>query len=180
MQIFTLKISCSPFGFSVVQGRNTNSHKRLRAFVGRRENAFRFLRFIFNLQYVYGMFHCGLHKMFCFIQEKTQLPVSMWSLRSLVISHFRKKNVPKCSLYKYIYLNIYIYIEAENRSSEFLNDLMTNDLNDHFFSFSCFVMFMQTAIIQGVKNCLPLWLADGAFSTDPSPTRQKGRRRPTS
>lgn len=73
MQIFTLKISCSPFGFSVVQGRNTNSHKRLRAFVGRRENAFHFLRFIFNLQYVYGMFHCGLHKMFCFIQEKTQL-----------------------------------------------------------------------------------------------------------
>lgn len=73
MQIFTLKISCSPFGFSVVQGRNNNSHKRLRAFVVRRENAFRFLRFIFNLQYVYGMFHCGLHKMFCFIQEKTQL-----------------------------------------------------------------------------------------------------------
>lgn len=73
MQIFTLKISCSPFGFSVAQGRNNNSHKRLRAFVGRRENAFRFLRFIFNLQYVYGMFHCGLHKMFCFIQEKTQL-----------------------------------------------------------------------------------------------------------
>lgn len=62
MQIFTLKISCSPFGFSVVQGRNSNSHKRLRAFVGRLENAFRFLRFIFNLQYVYGMFHCGLHK----------------------------------------------------------------------------------------------------------------------
>ena len=109
MQIFTLEISCSPFGFSVVQGRNNNSHKRLRAFVGRRENAFRFLRFIFNLQYVYGMFHCGLHKMFCFIQEKTQLPVSMWSLRSLVISHFRKKNVPNCSLYKYIYLNIYLY-----------------------------------------------------------------------
>lgn len=89
MQIFTLEISCSPFGFSVVQGRNSNSHKRLRAFVGRRENAFRFLRFIFNLQYVYGMFHCGLHKMFCFIQEKTQLSVSMWSLRSLVI--FEKK-----------------------------------------------------------------------------------------
>lgn len=87
MQIFTLKISCSLFGFSVVRGRNDNSHKRLRAFVGRRENAFRFLRFIFNLQYVYGMFHCGLHKMFCFIQEKTQLSVSMWSLRSLVISH---------------------------------------------------------------------------------------------
>ena len=77
MQIFTLKISCSPFGFSVVQGRNSNSHKRLRAFVGHRENAFRFLSFIFNLQYVYGMFHCGLHKMFCFIQEKTQLSVSM-------------------------------------------------------------------------------------------------------
>lgn len=87
MQIFTLEISCSPFGFSVVQGRNNNRHKRLRAFVGRRENAFRFLRFIFNLQYVYGMFHCGLHIMFCFIQEKTQLSVSMWSLRSLVISH---------------------------------------------------------------------------------------------
>lgn len=87
MQIFTLKISCSLFGFSVVQGRNSNSHKRLRALVGRRENAFRFLRFIFNLQYVYGMFHCGLHKMFCFIQEMTQLSVSMWSLRSLVISH---------------------------------------------------------------------------------------------
>lgn len=109
MQIFTSKISCSPFGFSVVQGRNINSHKRLRAFVGRLENAFRFLRFIFNLQYVYGMFHCGLHKMFCFIQEKTQLSVSMWSLRSLVISHFRKKNVPNCSLYKYIYINIYLY-----------------------------------------------------------------------
>ena len=109
MQIFTSKISCSPFGFSVVQGHNNNSHKRLRAFVGRRENAFRFLSFIFNLQYVYGMFHCGLHKMFCFIQEKTQLSVSMWSLRSLVISHFRKKNVPNCSLYKYIYLNIYLY-----------------------------------------------------------------------
>lgn len=91
MQIFTLKISCSPFGFSVVQGRNSNSHKRLRALVGRRENAFRLLRFIFNLQYVYGMFHCGLHKMFCFIQEMTQLSVSMWSLRSLVISHFQKK-----------------------------------------------------------------------------------------
>lgn len=105
MQIFTSKISCSPFGFSVVQGHNNNSHKRLRAFVGRRENAFRFLSFIFNLQYVYGMFHCGLHKMFCFIQEKTQLSVSMWSLRSLVISHFRKKNVPNCSLYKYIYLS---------------------------------------------------------------------------
>lgn len=109
MQIFTLKISCSPFGFSVVQGRNNNRHKRLRAFVGRRENAFRVSRFIFNLQYVYGMFHCGLHKMFCFIQEMTQLSVSMWSLRSLVISHFRKKNVPNCSLYKYIYLNIYLY-----------------------------------------------------------------------
>ena len=39
---------------------------------------------------------------------------------------------------------------------------------------------MQTAIIQGVKNCLPLGLADGAVSTDPSPTRQKGCRRPTS
>ena len=77
MQIFTLKISCSPFGFSVVQGRNSNSHKGLRAFVGRRKNAFRFLSFIFNLQYVYGMFHCGLHKMFCFIQEMTQLSVSM-------------------------------------------------------------------------------------------------------
>ena len=77
MQIFTLKISCSPFGFSVVQGRNSHRHKRLRAFVGRRENAFRFLSFIFNLQYVYGMFHCGIHKMFCFIQEMTQLSVSM-------------------------------------------------------------------------------------------------------
>lgn len=103
MQIFTSKISCSPFGFSVVQGRNINSHKRLRAFVGRLENAFRFLRFIFNLQYVYGMFHCGLHKMFCFIQEKTQLSVSMWSLRSLVISHFRKK-MSQIALY----INIYI------------------------------------------------------------------------
>lgn len=103
MQIFTLKISCSPFGFSVVQGRNNNSHKRLRAFVGRRENAFRLLRFIFNLQYVYGMFHCGLHKMFCFIQEKTQLSVSMWSLRSLVISHFQKK-MSQIALY----INIYI------------------------------------------------------------------------
>ena len=72
MQIFTLKISCSPFGFSVVQGRNSNSHKRLRAFVGRRENAFRFLSFIFNLQYVYGMFHCGLHKMFCFIRKRVR------------------------------------------------------------------------------------------------------------
>ena len=57
---------------------------------------------------------------------------------------------------------------------------MTNDLNDHIFRFSCFVMSMQTAIIQGVKNCLPLGLADGAVSTDPSPTRQNGRRRPTS
>ena len=85
MQIFTLKISCSPFGFSVVQGRNNNSHKRLRAFVGHRENAFRFLRFIFNLQYVYGMFHCGLHKMFCFIQEKTQLPCVNVVIK--VISH---------------------------------------------------------------------------------------------
>ena len=85
MQIFTLKISCSPFGFSVVQGRNNNRHKRLRAFVGRRENAFRFLRFIFNLQYVYGMFHCGLHKMFCFIQEKTQLPCVNVVIK--VISH---------------------------------------------------------------------------------------------
>ena len=75
---------------------------------------------------------------------------------------------------------IKVYIEAENRSSEFLNDLMTNDLNDHIFRFSCFVMSMQTAIIQGVKNCLPLGLADGAVSTDPSPTRQKGCRRPTS
>lgn len=85
MQIFTLKISCSPFGFSVAQGRNSYSHKRLRAFVGRRENAFRFLRFIFNLQYVYGMFHCGLHKMFCFIQEKTQLPCVNVVIK--VISH---------------------------------------------------------------------------------------------
>ena len=111
MQIFTLKISCSPFGFSVVQGRNSNSHKRLRAFVGRRENAFRFLSFIFNLQYVYGMFHCGLHKMFCFIQEMTQLSVSMWSLRSLVISHFRKK-MSQIALYINIniYLNIYLYL----------------------------------------------------------------------
>ena len=86
-------------------------------------------------------------------------------------------------IYKFIYNYIesnYIYIEAENRSSEFLNDLMTNDLNDHIFRFSCFVMSMQTAIIQGVKNCLPLGLADGAVSTDPSPTRQNGRRRPTS
>ena len=111
MQIFTLEISCSPFGFSVVQGRNSNSHKRLRAFVGRLENAFRFLSFIFNLQYVYGMFHCGLHKMFCFIQEKTQLSVSMWSLRSLVISHFRKK-MSQIALYINIniYLNIYLYL----------------------------------------------------------------------
>ena len=179
MQIFTLKISCSPFGFSVVQGRNNNSHKRLRAFVGRRENAFRFLSFIFNLQYVYGMFHCGLHKMFCFIQEKTQLSVSMWSLRSLVISHFRKK-MSQIALYIVIYKFIYNYIEAGKAVFIFLNDLMTNDLNDHIFRFSCFVMSMQTAIIQGVKNCLPLGLADGAVSTDPSPTRQNGRRRPTS
>ena len=179
MQIFTLKISCSPFGFSVVQGRNSNSHKRLRAFVGRRENAFRFLSFIFNLQYVYGMFHCGLHKMFCFIQEMTQLSVSMWSLRSLVISHFRKK-MSQIALYIVIYKFIYNYIEAGKAVFIFLNDLMTNDLNDHIFRFSCFVMSMQTAIIQGVKNCLPLGLADGAVSTDPSPTRQNGRRRPTS
>ena len=179
MQIFTLKISCSPFGFSVVQGRNNNSHKRLRAFVGRRENAFRFLSFIFNLQYVYGMFHCGLHKMFCFIQEMTQLSVSMWSLRSLVISHFRKK-MSQIALYIVIYKFIYNYIEAGKAVFIFLNDLMTNDLNDHIFRFSCFVMSMQTAIIQGVKNCLPLGLADGAVSTDPSPTRQNGRRRPTS
>ena len=179
MQIFTLKISCSPFGFSVVQGRNSNSHKRLRAFVERQENAFRFLSFIFNLQYVYGMFHCGLHKMFCFIQEKTQLSVSMWSLRSLVISHFRKK-MSQIALYIVIYKFIYNYIEAGKAVFIFLNDLMTNDLNDHIFRFSCFVMSMQTAIIQGVKNCLPLGLADGAVSTDPSPTRQNGRRRPTS
>ena len=179
MQIFTLKISCSPFGFSVVQGRNSNSHKRLRAFVGRQENAFRFLSFIFNLQYVYGMFHCGLHKMFCFIQEMTQLSVSMWSLRSLVISHFRKK-MSQIALYIVIYKFIYNYIEAGKAVFIFLNDLMTNDLNDHIFRFSCFVMSMQTAIIQGVKNCLPLGLADGAVSTDPSPTRQNGRRRPTS
>lgn len=49
----------------------------------------------------------------------------------------------------------------------------------HFFVFM-FIIFMQTAIIQGVKNCLPLGLANGAVSTDPSPTRQNGRRRPTS
>ena len=137
MQIFTLKISCSPFGFSVVQGRNSNSHKRLRAFVGRRENAFRFLSFIFNLQYVYGMFHCGLHKMFCFIQEMTQLSVSMWSLRSLVISHFRKK-MSQNALYIVIYKFIYNYIEAGKAVFIFLNDLMTNDLNDHIFSFFMF------------------------------------------
>ena len=145
----------------------------------RRENAFRFLSFIFNLQYVYGMFHCGLHKMFCFIQEMTQLSVSMWSLRSLVISHFRKK-MSQIALYIVIYKFIYNYIEAGKAVFIFLNDLMTNDLNDHIFRFSCFVMSMQTAIIQGVKNCLPLGLADGAVSTDPSPTRQNGRRRPTS
>ena len=50
---------------------------------------------------------------------------------------------------------------------------MTNDLNDHFLSFSCFVMFMQTAIIQGVKNCLPLGLADGPFQ----PTHRQLARR---
>ena len=84
------------------------------------------------------------------------------------------------ALYIVIYKFIYNYIEAGKAVFIFLNDLMTNDLNDHIFRFSCFVMFVQTAIIQGVKNCLPLWLADGAVSTDPSPTRQKGCRRPTS
>ena len=111
MQIFTLKISCSPFGFSVVQGRNSNSHKRLRAFVERRENAFRFLSFIFNLQYVYGMFHCGLHKMFCFIQEMTQLSVSMWSLRSVSVSAMlvdtRQKNIAQAFiLERYFFVSI--------------------------------------------------------------------------
>ena len=84
------------------------------------------------------------------------------------------------ALYIVIYKFIYNYIEAGKAVFIFLNDLMTNDLNDHIFRFSCFVMSMQTAIIQGVKNCLPLGLADGAVSTDPSPTRQKGCRRPTS
>ena len=84
------------------------------------------------------------------------------------------------ALYIVIYKFIYNYIEARKAVFIFLNDLMTNDLNDHIFRFSCFVMSMQTAIIQGVKNCLPLGLADGAVSTDPSPTRQNGRRRPTS
>ena len=84
------------------------------------------------------------------------------------------------ALYIVIYKFIYNYIEAGKAVFIFLNDLMTNDLNDHIFRFSCFVMSMQTAIIQGVKNCLPLGLADGAVSTDPSPTRQNGRRRPTS
>ena len=84
------------------------------------------------------------------------------------------------ALYIVIYKFIYNYIEAGNAVFIFLNDFMSNDLNDHIFRFSCFVMSMQTAIIQGVKNCLPLGLADGAVSTDPSPTRQNGRRRPTS
>ena len=84
------------------------------------------------------------------------------------------------ALYIVIYKFIYNYIEAGKAVFIFLNDLMTNDLNDHIFRFSCFVMSMQTAIIQGVKNCLPLGLADGAGSTDPSPTRQNGCRRPTS
>ena len=84
------------------------------------------------------------------------------------------------ALYIVIYKFIYNYIEAGKAVFIFLNDLMTNDLNDHIFRFSCFVMSMQTAIIQGVKNYLPLGLADGAVSTDPSPTRQNGRRRPTS
>ena len=84
------------------------------------------------------------------------------------------------ALYIVIYKFIYNYIEAGKAVFIFLNDLMTNDLNDHIFRFSCFVMSMQTAIIQSVKNCLPLGLADGAVSTDPSPTRQNGRRRPTS
>ena len=84
------------------------------------------------------------------------------------------------ALYIVIYKFIYNYIEAGKAVFIFLNDLMTNDLNDHIFRFSCFVMSMQTAIIQGVKNCLPLGLADGAVSTDPSPTRQNWRRRPTS
>ena len=84
------------------------------------------------------------------------------------------------ALYIVIYKFIYNYIEAGKAVFIFLNDLMTNDLNDHIFRFSCFVMSMQTAIIQGVKNCLPLGLADGAVSTDPSPARQNGRRRPTS
>ena len=86
----------------------------------------------------------------------------------------------RIALYIVIYKFIYNYIEARKAVFIFLNDLMTNDLNDHIFRFSCFVMSMQTAIIQGVKNCLPLGLADGAVSTDPSPTRQNGRRRPTS
>ena len=86
----------------------------------------------------------------------------------------------RIALYIVIYKFIYNYIEAGKAVFIFLNDLMTNDLNDHIFRFSCFVMSMQTAIIQGVKNCLPLGLADGAVSTDPSPTRQNGRRRPTS
>ena len=86
----------------------------------------------------------------------------------------------RIALYIVIYKFIYNYIEAGKAVFIFLNDLMTNDLNDHIFRFSCFVMSMQTAIIQGVKNCLPLGLADGAVSTDPSPTRQKGCRRPTS
>ena len=144
MQIFTLKISCSPFGFSVVQGRNSNSHKRLRAFVGRRENAFRFLSFIFNLQYVYGMFHCGLHKMFCFIQEKTQLSVSMQSLRSLVISHFRKKNVPNCSLYKYIFKFIFKYIFIQRLKTEVQNFLMVSvSAMQPFFLSLCLLPLLQ-------------------------------------
>ena len=57
------------------------------------------------------------------------------------------------ALYIVIYKFIYNYIEAGKAVFIFLNDLMTNDLNDHILRFSCFVTSMQTAIIQGVMNC---------------------------
>lgn len=57
MQIYTLKIFLFALRVFCKQSRKGNNHRRLRVFVWRQKNAFRVSRFIFNLQYVYGMFH---------------------------------------------------------------------------------------------------------------------------
>lgn len=78
-------------------------------FAERQKNAFRVSRFIFSAIRSRHVPLRAPQNLLLYSGKDTKLPVSMWSLRSLVISHFRKKNLPNCSLYKYIYLNIYLY-----------------------------------------------------------------------
>lgn len=110
MQIYTFKIFCSPFKFSVTQGCMYQQHRALRVFAERQKKCFScFAFYIFCNTFTACSIEGSTKFAALFRKRQTAPPVSMWSLRSLVISHFRKKNLPNCSLYKYIYLNIYLY-----------------------------------------------------------------------